>query len=428
MYKLWATLIKDIRVLSRDKVGLTLMFGMPILLVVVITSLQASTFELVNDNTIEMIVCNKDSGDASKQLVNSISKTGMFKITNVSNQLSANAISSLMHEKDALVAIIIPQNFSFKIQEKAKMISAKALKHLGGGGKENETNAKPSIAESVTMFYHPVLQQSYLQSINGALSSALQLVESKQTLNALYFSLNNEKLPQDLEQDILNNPIKIDEVPISKNGLRTIPNATQHNVPAWTIFAMFFVVTSLGSNVVKEKLSGSFVRLKTLPTNYLLSLVSKQIVYIGVCLLQVAVIFSLGIWLFPFIGLPKLNLPSELISLFVVSFFSGWCAVSYAICIGVFAQSQEQANGFGAVSVVILAALGGILVPSFAMPHSFQWLIKISPLHWCLESYYELFLEGGNFKDVFKNIFPIILITLFLQLITIFRLKNKNIV
>ena len=403
------------------------MFAMPILLVLVITSLQANTFELVNDNTIEMVVCNKDTADASKQLVNIISKTGMFKITNVSKRFTPSQISSLMHEKDALIAIIIPPDFSKKIKEKAKHISEKALKNFSEGTAPPVATPTP-IAESLTMFYHPVLQKSYLQSITGSLMSALQLVESKQTLNTMYFSLNDEKLPEDLEKDILNNQVKIDEVPISKNGQRTIPNATQHNVPAWTIFAMFFVVTSLGSNVVKEKLSGSFVRLKTLPTNYVLSLVSKQIVYIGVCLLQVAVIFSLGIWLFPLIGLPKLNLPADLISLFIVSLFSGWCAVSYAICIGIYAQSQEQANGFGAVSIVILAALGGILVPSFAMPHSFQWLIKLSPLHWCLESYYELFLEGGNFKDVFKNIFPVIIITLFLQAITLFKLKKNNII
>ena len=144
--------------------------------------------------------------------------------------------------------------------------------------------------------------------------------------------------------------------------------------------------------------------------------------------MQVVVIFSLGVWLFPLLGLPPLHLPSDLVSLFLVSLISGWCAVSYAICIGIFAKSQEQANGFGAVSVVILAALGGILVPSFAMPNSFHLLIQLSPLHWCLESFYELFLEGGNFGDVFKNILPIIGITLFIQAIAFLKLKKMQII
>ncbi len=426
MYKLWATLVKDAKILSRDKIGLTFMFVMPIVLVVVITSLQTSTFELVNEKKIQMVICNKDADDVSIELIQAISKSSMFKITEVSKGLSSDEIKNEMYSKDALIGIIIPSDFSKKTVEKALVISSKAFNNQGV--QENLSVSKDTVAESVTVFYNPVLQKSYLQSINGALTAALQLVQSKQVLNTIYTSLNNSKLPKALEQDVFSNQIKINEIPVSKNGSATIPNATQHNIPAWTIFAMFFVVTSLGSNVVKEKISGSFVRLKTLPTNYLLSLISKQITYIGVCLLQVAVIFSIGVWVFPMLHLPSLHLPTDLFSLFIISLFSGWCAVSYAICIGVFAQTQEQANGFGAVSIVILAALGGILVPSFAMPNSFHLLIQLSPLHWCLESYYELFLEGGTFVDAFKNVIPIIFITLFIQTLIFLKLKKMQLI
>ena len=112
--------------------------------------------------------------------------------------------------------------------------------------------------------------------------SALQLVESKQILKNLYFSLNEKEIPDSLENEITSNQTPINEIPVSRDGSRNTPNATQHNIPAWTIFAMFFIVISLGSNVVREKLNGSFIRLKTLPTNYITALVSKQITYLGV--------------------------------------------------------------------------------------------------------------------------------------------------
>ena len=119
---------------------------------------------------------------------------------------------------------------------------------------------------------------------------------------------------------LCSNQVAINEIPVSRDGSRNIPNATQHNIPAWTIFAMFFIVISLGSSVVREKLNGSFVRLKTLPTNYLVALFSKQITYLFVTLLQAAVIFSIGIWLFPSMGLPKLNFPADISGLFIVTF------------------------------------------------------------------------------------------------------------
>ncbi|MCW3093525.1 MAG: transporter permease subunit [Ferruginibacter sp.] len=426
MYKLRATILKDLLILTRDKVGLLCMFAMPIILAIVITALQNSTFELVNDNKVPLLLCNKDAGDASRQLVKAIEKVGIFNLKQVVANQTEQQISDRMHAKDALIAIIIPAKFSSQLNLKAKNVSGKALNEFGMDADTVHLPVDP--IESITLLYHPVLQENFRQSIKGALRSALQLVETKEVLKNLYFSLNEKALPESLENDILNNQVKINEIPISRDGSRKIPNATQHNIPAWTIFAMFFVVISLGSSVVKEKLNGSFTRLKTLPTNYFLSLLSKQITYLVVTLAQAAVIFAIGIWLFPLMGLPRLNLPSDMAGLLLVALICGWCAVSFAICIGVFAQTQEQANGVGAVSIVLLAAIGGLLVPSFAMPDSFRTIIKLSPLHWCLEAFYGLFLEGGKLKDILINILPLFAITVFLQLIALVGLKRKNLI
>ena len=426
MYKLWATIIKDIQILTRDKVGLIFMFAMPVILAVVITATQNSTFELVNKNKVPLLLCNKDTGEASKQLVMAIEKVGMFTVKKVTADETQQQLSERMHEKDALIAIIIPPDFSAKINAKAAATASKALNNFGL--QADTVKIVAGSLEPITLLYHPVLQQSFRQSIQGALRSSLQMVQSKEVLKSIYYSLNETQLPDSLEKEIINNQIDINEIPISRDGSKTIPNATQHNIPAWTIFAMFFVVISLGSSVVREKLNGSFVRLKTLPTNYLLALLSKQFTYLFVTLLQAALIFAIGIWIFPSLGLPKLNLPSDLLGLFIVSFICGWCAVSFAICVGVFAQTQEQANGIGAVSVVLMAAIGGLLVPSFAMPESFQPVIKLSPLHWCLQAYYGLFLEGGKLKDIILNILSLLSITILIQLIALFGLKRKNLI
>ncbi len=426
MHKLWATIVKDLQILTRDKVGLIVMFAMPIVLAVVITATQNSTFELVNKNKVPLLLCNKDTGDASRQLVTAIGKVGMFEVKKVTANETEKQLINRMHEKDALVAIIIPPDFSLRVVSKAKAIATKALNNLGL--QTDTLQISNDSVQPITLLYHPVLQAAFRQSIQGALRSTLQMVQSKQVLKSIYFSLNETELPPALENEIINNQVAINEVPISRDGSKTIPNATQHNIPAWTIFAMFFVVISLGSNVVKEKLNGSFIRLKTLPTNYLLALFSKQITYLFVTLLQACVIFAIGIWLFPLMGLPKLNLPIDLGGLFFVSFICGWCAVSFAVCVGVFAKTQEQANGIGAVSIVLMAAIGGLLVPSFAMPESFQQVIKLSPLHWCLEAYYGLFLEGGKLKDVLISILPLLAITILIQLIALFGLKRKNLI
>ena len=425
MFKLGATILKDIRVLWRDKPGITLMFVMPIMLVIVVTNIQNSTFQLVSKNKLPILVNNRDTGQSGKQLVSTINKIGMFKVLNIAGNQSEKQMSDAMHEQDAMLGVVIPSNFSMKVSAKAKNIAGKALKSFGleGGSVKQAGDVDP-----LTMYYNPVLQESLRLSVDGGMRSALQLVESRETLRSLYFSINEKPLPESLENEMLNNKTAINEIAVSKEGTRINPNATQHNVPAWTIFAMFFVIMSLGGSVVREKVSGSFIRLKTLPTNYAVAILSKQIAYLGVTIIQAVVIFSIGIWLFPVMGLPALNLPSDMLALTVVTVITGWCAVSYAICIGVFAETQEQVNGFGAISIVILAALGGLMVPSFAMQGFFKNAANFSPMHWSLEAYYTMFLENGTLKDILNNMAPLVIITILLQFLTFWGLKRKNLI
>ncbi|AHF16098.1 ABC transporter permease [Niabella soli] len=427
MYRLWASIKKDGRILIRDKVGLALMFGMPIVLAIIIASVQNSTYELVNNKKIPLLLLNKDTGEASRQLITSLEKGGMFTLKKLPFNASAVQLKKQMESKEALLGMIIPPQYTHDVLAKAERVSGEALKSIAIAD-SSVNNAKITVSP-LLLYYHPVLQKSFRQGVDGALNSVLQIVQSKYIVRSLYSSINNEPtIPQTLEQQILTNETPVNQLPVSKDNTLPVPNATQHNIPAWTLFAMFFIVISLGSSLVREKTSGSFLRLKTMPTSMGLSIISKQLTYLLITLLQAAVIFSLGRWLFPVIGLPALNIPSDKFGLLLVTFLCGWCATSFAICIGTFANTQEQSNGIGAISIVLFAAIGGLLVPAFAMPASFQGIMHISPLYWCLEAFYGLFLEGGTIGDIFKSLVPILIIIAFLQLAGWAGMKRKGLI
>ena len=426
MFKLWATIVKDCRVLFRDGIGLSMMFIMPIVLVFVVTDIQNSTFRMMSKDKLPVLICNRDTGESGTQLVEAINKIGLFRVHNLPKTQDAKSIADSMKQRDILIGIVIPVDFTRKVKAKSKNVAGKALTSFGL--QSDSTQKDLGEVDPLTLYYSPVLQESMRYSVLGGLKSALQLVESRETLRSLYFSINEKPLPAKLEDEMLSNKAAVNDIPISKNGTLGPPNAAQHNVPSWTIFAMFFVIMSLGGSVVREKTNGSFIRLKTLPTNYVMGLLSKQITYVGVTVVQAIVIFSLGIWVFPLVGLPGLTLPSDVIGLLVVTLVCGWCAVSYAICVGVFAGTQEQSNAFGAISIVILAAIGGLMVPSFAMDTSLKTFANFSPMHWCLQAYYGLFLEGGKLMDVLNYLVPLILIAFVFQLITFLTLKRKNLI
>jgi len=59
---------------------------------------------------------------------------------------------------------------------------------------------------------------------------------------------------------------------------------------------------------------------------------------------------------------------------------------------------------------VIAAALGGIMVPVYAMPMVMQKLSVISPLAWAQNAFLELLVRGGGLRAVFT---PVALLLLF---------------
>ena len=126
MFKLWSTILKDLRILTRDRLGLVFMFVMPIVLAVVITAVQNSTFEMLNTNTVPMLMCNRDTGDAGKQMQTAIEKVGMFSLKQVTPNVTDKEISDRMHKKDAVIAIIIPADFTQKLKAKADATAKKA--------------------------------------------------------------------------------------------------------------------------------------------------------------------------------------------------------------------------------------------------------------------------------------------------------------
>jgi len=187
------------------------------------------------------------------------------------------------------------------------------------------------------------------------------------------------------------------------------PNSTQHNVPSWTLFAMFFIVIPLAGSIIQEKDGGTYMRLVTMPSTYTTTFIGKIVVYIIVCLLQVTILFSMGVYLIPFAGLPGLQLGTHFGALAAVVLVTAYAAVAFGVMMGSFATTYQQAASVGVIVIIILASLGGLWMPVYFMPKSMQSMTVYSPLSWSLTSFYDLFLRNADMKDVLHNIFKIFL-------------------
>jgi ABC-2 type transport system permease protein len=99
-------------------------------------------------------------------------------------------------------------------------------------------------------------------------------------------------------------------------------------------------------------------------------------------------------------GLPTLVIGHNIPAILTVAVSAGLAATGYGILIGTIFRTHQQSSTFGAVSVVIMAALGGIWVPVFVMPESIRFVSEYSPLYWGLSGFHKLFLNGGGLRDI----------------------------
>ena len=314
-------------------------------------------------------------------------QTHFFEV--VKKDIPEEETKTLVAEGKFLIGIIVPKNTSVQLREKAKARISKLF--------PNEDSTKQNVETKhlqLKVFFDPITKQSFKVSISGAIDRIVSAIEMQSMSVAL-----GEELK---EISLGNKSMAIENTPLietvqeyaGKNETTIVPNSVQHNVPAWTMFAMFFICIPLAGNIIREREDGSAFRLLTMPGTYLNVLLGKISLYLLVNLIQFILMLGVGIYVLPRIGLPELNLGNNYFTLIIIAISSGLAATGYGLLIGTVSNSQNQASMFGAVSVVILAALGGVWVPTFVMPEVMRNLSSFSPLNWGLEAFYGVFIRG----------------------------------
>ncbi len=423
--RLFASIHKEFLLLVRDRAGLALMFLMPLALVIVITIIQDNTFKIVSNSKISLILVNNDQGDIGKTIEKSLEESKSFSINRSieGRPATAEMAERIVASGDYKLGIVLPEGLSAGIHQQIKNRISLMLADSG------LTEKVPTELDAleILIYFDPVTRKAFKDSIRNSIEKIIFQVESRMMYEILYTELsksNSEAIQRQFDKT--DELVIFKEIVASHSERKIIPNSVQHNVPAWTMFAMFFIVISLSGNIVNEKKQGSSVRLRTIPGASSVVLAGKLIIYTTVCLVQFGLMLIAGLFFMPMIGLPTLVLGTNYFPMFAVALFSALAATGYGVAVGSIASSQEQATTFGAISVIILAALGGIWVPVFAMPATMQFISKFSPLNWGLTAFYDIFLRNSGFSTIFPQIIKMFSFFIFTMSVGYFYNKHQN--
>jgi ABC-2 type transport system permease protein len=421
MFNILHAILKELRLLKRDIVGFAIIFLMPVVLIITITSIQNSVEEGQKNIQLPILLANNDDGELSKNIIDDLKSNGNYQIiTSINNKkLIEEKGRSLIKNGDFKILIVIPEAFSKYIDDQTNKQVENLLNQVMPSEEEAPTPPTFGEAKEVKIYFDPALRESFTSSIKRSIESMVSELER----NTIYKSFEKE-LGANIDFFGSSSLIKFTETSVNLDKGEIKPNAVEHNLPSWTLFAIFFIVIPLSINLVKEKNQGTYIRLRTLPISKFQIMMSKIIVYLVVCMVQFFLMLLVGVYLFPAMGLPDLNIEGKLINMSIVALFAGLAAIGFGVLIGTIAKTHEQAAPFGATSVVILAAVGGLWFPVFAMPESMQMMAKISPMNWGLEGFYDVLLRDVGLLALVPNL--LLLLTFFIINITIAMAYEKK--
>jgi ABC-type multidrug transport system permease subunit len=424
LYKIWMSVVKEFLLLKRDLGGLIILFIMPLILVITVTVIQDSTFKTISDNKIQILLVDNDKGSVSKTVFDNLEKSQLFTVvTQIDNKpITEEVARENVYKGKFQLAIVIPKNLSIDLQAKIDQNVENIVSKMG----LTDSIAKPETSKAiqqkeVKLYFDPAVQLSFKNSVMSSIDKMISQIETKSIYTTFQNQLGEENTK--FEQKSF---ITFKEIIPKVNNKEVLPNSVQHNVPAWTLFAIFFIVIPLSINIVKEKSQGTFVRLMTNPVSNLIVIIGKTITYSAICMIQFYMMVAVAIFLFPHIGLPSLNIEGHWFLMSVVALFSGFAAIGFGILLGTIASTQEQSAPFGATSVIILAAIGGIWVPVFAMPRIMQFIAKSSPMNWGLEAFYDVLLRNVSFLEIIPKISLLFLFFIITTSIALFYDKKKR--
>jgi ABC-2 type transport system permease protein len=398
IHQIIAVTLKEFNVLWRDREALALLFAMPVFFIVIMSLALQGVFESGSrDRPIEILLINEDRGELAEAVTVDLKKMDRLMIIDTLNGMPVTlkrAKEHILHEKHTMA-------LHFKAQFSAQILAGKS------DVKNNDS--------VVSLIIDPTTNMQFISSLKGAIQGIIErhvmLSRLPQLIrqgidkigeqgdpNMLFIQKELESHIENIFSYVSTESLDGETVPLAIVPLRAFeserrPSSAEQNVPAYTIFGVFFIVLTLASSFLQEKNDGTFQRILTAPLSKAALVVGKLLPYYLVNLIQIGLMFAVGVFLF---DLRLGNIPAMIL----VSLALSASANGLGLLVAAIGRTEPQVNGLSVLLAITLSALGGMMVPAFLMPGFMETLSQFTPHAWALAGYHDVIIRGLALRDV----------------------------
>lgn len=408
-----AIIIKEFLLLIKDKVGLVILFILPVILLILVSLTQQKTND--SASSLNVLLINKDKGKTGKDLVTKIIEKSSFKVKQykLAEGRSEKSAKTEIAKGKYNALIIIDKNLTKDITTNMRYLA------------EDPKKTKIS-RDSVIVYFDPVLPESAVKSFKSGLEYLLQSMQLSATQKVL-LQVHHDQSDTKVKEWF---PLK--QKFTGKNGEKGMmkqPSSVQQNVPAWTLFGMFFIVIPLAGQMVRERSMGVIQRIRIAPIPQVMHLIGRVICYVILNLIQMSFMLLVAVYVLPLFDLPALNLAGNLPLVYLLGFCASLASIGFGLVIGMYATSYQQATIFAPFVVVIAASVSGIFVPLYLMPGFLTYISNLSPMYWAQTGFLNIFVRGDGFVDLLPNMLKLVgffVLTLIIALLPFTKLLAQR--
>jgi ABC-2 type transport system permease protein len=404
-----AITLKELKVLWLDREALALLFAMPMFFILVMSFALEGVFQAGSKgHPIEILVVHQKGGRLADQAIADLKRMEGLRLieTHEGIPLTSDKAEQLIGRGVYPLALLFPEGYTELVLQTSK-------------DPQKEKAA-------VYLISDPAMNLQLLATVKGAIQGTLErrvlsarvpqrLKEIFGTLGDVEGQLDNMLSDTNVSERERSGADFIHTFPKGFNTGRR-PTATEQNVPAYTIFGVFFIVLTLASSFLQEKRDGTFQRILAAPLSKTALLIGKLLPYYLVNLIQIGLMFCIGVVVF---GIKLGNLPA----LVIVSLALAAAANGLGLLVAALGKTEAQVNGLSVLLAITLSALGGMMVPTFIMPNLMKTLSLFTPHAWALAGYHDIIIRGLGTKDVLTKMLVLLGFASFFFVIALWRFR-----
>lgn len=395
--------LKDLKLFFSDKKSVIITFILPILLITLFAFAFGGFGGSDEPRTIDLLLADLDNTTESIAMKQSLDSIKGLNIIVTTLDKANKAII-----KGKYVAVLVLHKGYQKAIEKSEPIPL-------------ELKYDQSREIEVGML-QAVLMESLMQKLSKkAISKNIEKFLDKE-FAGMAPSMKKRILTKTTADDSSNatSMINIKMTSVLKEDKGQQPNYGLIQAVAGTsIMMLLFSIAEIGGGLLDEKEGGTLKRLLYSPLKSREILFGKMSAALIIALLQLIVMFLFA-WIA--FGLPIFN---DILSLFILIFVVAFAVASFGIFLVSIAKTRKQLSGLSSMIILTMSAIGGSMIPLFAMPPIMQKIAVVSVNYWGIQGFYDIFARNLSLVELLPRIAVLLGIGLVMSFISL-RLFKKN--